>query len=618
MVKMNGNEYRIGDGEPTFIVKYNKAIPLKDLATSTSIALGEAYMDGALEIQGDLYNALDHFLGQTGNFSTDETALKKLIHTSVPKKNQKKEVSSHYDIGNDFYKLWLDETMSYSCGYFKNAGDTLYQAQMNKVDYILKKLYLKEGMTLLDPAAGSGSLLIKATDEAPVDASGDSIVTIFGQEKDTATAGLARMHLILHQKGTGEIAKGNTLVNPAFTTEFGLGQYDFIVMNPPFSDKSWSDGIKLNDDEYKRFDGYGTPPEKNGDYAWFLHVLKSLNADGKAGIVMPHGVLFRGNAEEDIRKAILNKRYIKGIVSLPANLFYGTGIPVCIVIIDKENTDEREGVFIIDASRGFKKDRNKNRLREQDIEKIVRTFTTGEEIPGYSRLVKYTDILENNGGNLNVPRYIQKIDDTLPQNIAAHLKGGIPGTDIESLKRLWDISPELKQEIITCIDTKHDIYNLALPSGEIEGVIGADAKIVAEKAKEAETIFSTWRAAVKDMLLGINADTNPKELIRTIAMMLLKQYEQARLLDNYDVYDCLLNYWNAKVQDRGLLFRLFPRFRFFALFLFRFQCGGILGKGDLFAASRLFFQLVSGRGGRVVDDTVKIIVVLLDSVLDVL
>ena len=172
MVKMNGNEYRIGDGEPTFIVKYNKAIPLKDLATSTSIALGEAYMDGALEIQGDLYNALDHFLGQTGNFSTDETALKKLIHTSVSKKNQKKEVSSHYDIGNDFYNLWLDETMSYSCGYFKNAGDTLYQAQVNKVDYILKKLYLKEGMTLLDIGCGWGYLLIEAAKKYKIHGTG--------------------------------------------------------------------------------------------------------------------------------------------------------------------------------------------------------------------------------------------------------------------------------------------------------------------------------------------------------------------------------------------------------------------------------------------------------------
>lgn len=404
--------------------------------------------------------------------------------------------------------------------------------------------------TLYDPAAGSGSLLIRAADEAPVDDNGDSIVTIFGQEKDHATAGLAKMNLILHQKGTGEIKRGNTLVDPAFTDDFGeLKKFDFIVMNPPFSDKSWSDGIKTSEDKYKRFDGYGIPPEKNGDYAWFLHVLKSLDSNGKAGIIMPHGVLFRGNAEETIRIKVLEKRYIKDIVSLPANLFYGTGIPACIVIIDKENAETRDGIFLIDASRGFKKDGNKNRLREQDIEKIVQTFTNQLEISGYSRFVKYEEVLEQNAGNLNVPRYIQKIDDTLPQNIAAHLKGGIPGTDIESLKRLWDISPALKQKIFTCVDEAHDVYNLALPSGEIEGVIGLDASILAEKQKETDVIFTQWRDLVKGILLGIESETNPKELIRTIAVMLLNAYESARLLDNYDVYDCLLNYWNAKLQD---------------------------------------------------------------------
>lgn len=404
--------------------------------------------------------------------------------------------------------------------------------------------------TLYDPAAGSGSLLIRAADEAPVDENSDSIVTIFGQEKDHATAGLAKMNLILHQKGTGEIKRGNTLVDPAFTDDFGeLKKFDFIVMNPPFSDKSWSDGIKTSEDKYKRFDGYGIPPEKNGDYAWFLHVLKSLDSNGKAGIIMPHGVLFRGNAEETIRIKVLEKRYIKGIVSLPANLFYGTGIPACIVIIDKENAETRDGIFLIDASRGFKKDGNKNRLREQDIEKIVQTFTNQLEIFGYSRFVKYEEVLEQNAGNLNVPRYIQKIDDKLPQNIAAHLKGGIPGTDIESLKRLWDISPALKQEIFTCVDEAHEVYNLALPSGEIEGVIGQDASILAEKQKETDAIFTQWRDSVKDILLGIESETNPKELIRTIAVMLLNAYESAQLLDNYDVYDCLLNYWNAKLQD---------------------------------------------------------------------
>lgn len=404
--------------------------------------------------------------------------------------------------------------------------------------------------TLYDPAAGSGSLLIRAADEAPVDENGDSIVTIFGQEKYPDTAGLAKMNFILHNKGTGEIKSGNTLSTPQYLDEFNeLKKFDFIVMNPPFSDKSWTDGIKPSEDKYKRFDGYSIPPEKNGDYAWFLHVLKSLDSNGKAGIVMPHGVLFRGNAEETIRIEVLKKKYIKGIVSLPQNLFYGTGIPACIIIIDKEDAETREGIFLIDASRGFKKDGSKNRLREQDIEKIVQTFINREEIPGYSCFVKYSDVLEKNGGNLNIPRYIQKIDDTLPQNIAAHLKGGIPGTDVDSLKKLWSIAPALKQEIFNCIDEVHNIYTLALASGEIEGVISQDERILAEKQHETKVIFEQWKAKVKDILLGIDADTNPKELIRMIAAMLRLAYEQARLLDNYDVYDCLLNYWNAKLQD---------------------------------------------------------------------
>lgn len=161
-VVINGKKYQIGEGEPVFTVIFHKEIPLSALTTSTSIALGEAYMNRDLEIEGNLYYALDHFLGQMGKFSTDESALKKIMHSSTAKKNQQKEVQSHYDIGNDFYKLWLDETMSYSCGYFLHEEDTLYQAQMNKVDYILKKLYLKEGMTLLDIDCGWGFLLIEA------------------------------------------------------------------------------------------------------------------------------------------------------------------------------------------------------------------------------------------------------------------------------------------------------------------------------------------------------------------------------------------------------------------------------------------------------------------------
>ncbi|MGF0040288.1 N-6 DNA methylase [Peptoniphilaceae bacterium SGI.131] len=402
--------------------------------------------------------------------------------------------------------------------------------------------------TLHDPAAGSGSLLIRAADEAPVDSNGDSIVTIYGQEKYPDTAGLAKMNFILHNKGTGEIHSDNTLAMPYYTDFGELRKFDFIVMNPPFSDKDWSDGIKADEDIYHRFDGYGIPPEKNGDYAWFLHVLKALNDNGKAGIILPHGVLFRGNAEETIRKEILKRRYIKGIVGLPSNLFYGTGIPACIIVIDKEGADQREGLFMIDASDGFKKDGDKNRLREQDIEKIVQVFTNNIEIKGYSRFITYREIIEEHDGNLNVPRYISKINKTLPQNISAHLDGGIPIGDIDSVTKLWNISNDLKEEIFIKRDSS-SVYDLKVDTDKIENLIFDDEKIKEEITRETEEIFNLWKNDLEGKFKDIDKETDPKVFIRELGFSILKTYEEAKLLDNYEVYDFLLNYWNEKLQD---------------------------------------------------------------------
>ncbi|OXZ29642.1 N-6 DNA methylase [Finegoldia magna] len=403
--------------------------------------------------------------------------------------------------------------------------------------------------TLHDPAAGSGSLLIRAADEAPVDSNGDSIVTIYGQEKYSDTAGLAKMNFILHNKGTGEVHSDNTLSAPYYTDDFGeLRKFDFIVMNPPFSDKDWSDGIKADEDTYHRFDGYGIPPEKNGDYAWFLHVLKALNENGKAGIILPHGVLFRGNAEETIRKEILKRKYIKGIVGLPSNLFFGTGIPACIIIIDKENADKREGLFMIDASDGFKKDGDKNRLREQDIEKIVQVFTNKTEIKGYSRFITYNEIIEDNNANLNVPRYISKINKNLPQNINSHLNGGIPEKDIASMERLWNISSELRNKIFEKRENAN-VYDLKVEPDSIEDLIFEDEKIKEVIQQETIDIFNTWKQQSESVLKNIDKTIIPKKLIRKIGFSILKAYEKSKLLDNYDAYDFLLNYWNEKMQD---------------------------------------------------------------------
>ncbi|MCT7779746.1 MAG: type I restriction-modification system subunit M [Lactobacillus iners] len=461
----------------------------------------------------------------------------------------KSNMASGDDIIGDAYEYFM---MKFAQESGKSKGQFYTPSEVSRtiarligignIDVSVQRHYM-----LHDPAAGSGSLLIRAADEAPNRADGNSIVDIYGQEKYTDTAGLAKMNFILHNKATGEIKAANTLSDPQYIDEFGeLTKFDFIVMNPPFSDKDWTDGIKVSEDKFKRFDGYGAiPPEKNGDYAWFLHVLKALKPTGKAGIILPHGILFRGNAEETIRKAIIKKKWIKGIVSLPANLFYGTGIPACIIVVDKENADKREGIFFIDASDGYKKDGNKNRLREQDIEKIVQTFNNRTEIKGYSRFVSFEEI-EKNDGNLNVPRYIQKIDNSLPQSIESHLNGGIPKFDIDSLEKLWSVSPELKKKLFKVKDAEHDICELNVAPDATEEVIAEDQDIIKETNIELNSSFAKWQKIAQEKLLTINQDTAPKELIRELGFAMLKSYAEAKILDNYDVYDVLLNYWNEK------------------------------------------------------------------------
>jgi type I restriction enzyme M protein len=249
--------------------------------------------------------------------------------------------------------------------------------------------------TIYDPTCGSGSLLLKAHDEAPYD------LTIYGQEKDVATRALAKMNMVLHNCPTAEIWRDNTLSNPHFiNNDGGLKTFDFVVANPPFSDKAWGTGLDPANDQFKRF-ADGVPPAKNGDYAYLLQVIASLKTAGKGAIILPHGVLFRGNTEAEIRKRIVKKGYIKGIIGLPANLFYGTSIPACIVVLDKENAHARSGIFMINASKGFVKDGNKNRLRAQDLHKIVDAFTKQLMIDRYSRMVP----LEESGSTISTSTF---------------------------------------------------------------------------------------------------------------------------------------------------------------------------------------------------------------------
>lgn len=396
--------------------------------------------------------------------------------------------------------------------------------------------------TAYDPTCGSGSLLLKVADQA------GRHITLEGQEKDVTTAGLARMNMILHDFPTASVLSGDTLVAPKFKNGEQLRTYDYVVANPPFSDKSWSNGLTPSEDRYQRFE-WGSPPKKQGDYAYLLHLIRSMKSTGKGACILPHGVLFRGNAEARIREQLVRSGILKAIIGLPANLFYGTGIPACILVLDKDNAAARKGVFMIEASKGFIKDGAKNRLRDQDIRKIVDTFARQLEVPRYARMVPFSEISDpKNGYNLNLPRYIDSSEPEDIQDLEAHLRGGIPQRDIDALDGYWAIMPALKAALFK--PSGRDGY-ADLRTDDVKSVILEHEQFKTFK-ETIETLFADWWAKTEPSLTGFAADepsSHPKLLVETLTESLLSAFSKAPLLDQYDVYQHAMDYWTETMQD---------------------------------------------------------------------
>jgi len=361
-----------------------------------------------------------------------------------------------------------------------------------------------------------------------------------------ATASLAKMNMILHANPTAEIWHDNTLSHPHFKNDNALKTFDFAVANPPFSAKAWSNGFDPANDRYDRF-SYGIPPAKNGDYAFLLHLIRSLKSKGKGAIILPHGVLFRGNVEAEIRKNIVRNGFIKGIIGLPANLFYGTGIPACIIVVDKENADNpQKGIFMIDASKGFVKDGNKNRLREQDIHKIVDVFNKQTEVPKYARMVPVAEI-EQNEYNLNIPRYIDSQEPEDRQDIEAHLLGDIPRQDIDDLDEYWHVCPALKDALFTK-SSRYGYLKLKISEAEIKHTIFAHPEFVSY-IQAVNTAFRDWQKVNAPILERVGIGTKPKTVIRKLSESILLSFADINLVDKYDVYQHLMSYWLETMQD---------------------------------------------------------------------
>ena len=426
--KYKGNEERIAkslkrekfvlDERCTFdyLLKHKEAPNIGEIINK---ALERIEEDNREKLEGIFRNVDFNSETKLGGTKERNAILKHLLEDFA---NEKLDLRPSMLEGNDV----IGDAYEYLISHFasdagKKGGEFFTPSAVSTL--LAKLVQAHEGDRIYDPTCGSGSLLIKASKEV-----GNENFAIYGQEKNGQTHALCKMNMFLHEINDANIAWGDTLRNPLHIENDHLMKFDVVVANPPFSLDKWG-AEDLADDKYGRFK-YGLPPKSKGDYAFVEHMIASLNAEGRMGVVLPHGVLFRGASEGKIRKGIIDDNLLDAVIGLPANLFFGTGIPATILIFKKgrENTD----VLFIDASREFDKEKNQNTLNDTHIKKILDTYHQRKEIEKYSHIATYEEIQENDY-NLNIPRYVDTFEEEEPVDIEA------------TKKRITEIEAELSE-----------------------------------------------------------------------------------------------------------------------------------------------------------------------------
>lgn len=449
----------------------------------------------------------------------------------------------------------LGDAYEYLIGQFamesgKKAGEFYTPRQVSEVmaQIAAKTSNIK---SIYDPAVGSGSLLLTVGKHLEKDVQRE--LSYYGQEKNTATYNLTRMNLLLHgvrpEKMT--IKNGDTLSHdwPEDPERPNEGvQFDAVVMNPPYSVKNWNKaGLKVSD---PRFEVAGVlPPDSKGDFAFLLHGLYHLSTHGTMAIVLPHGVLFRGSSEGEIRKRLLEKNYVDTIIGLPSNLFTNTGIPVIVMIL-KKNREIGEPVLIIDSSKNFIKVGKQNVLQEKDIAKIVDTYVDRREEKGYSHLASRSEILENEY-NLNIPRYVEAVDEEIPQDVDAHLYGGLPKHNVEQLEVLKSIVPDIVDNALNAI--RPNYVELVKSVDEVSNEVLNDVRVINKKAeiKDAvEKFVEKWW----EQLRTVNSDTNLSKLMEEMLVEIKEILSAFEYVNVYDGYQIIAEIWKkALLHDSEVI-----------------------------------------------------------------
>lgn len=463
------------------------------------------------------------------------------------------------DLIGDAYE-YLMRKFAQASGKSKGQFYTPAEASRLAAALIDIKSDTRSNISIYDMTCGSGSLLLRAAHESNAE-----FTYLYGQEIDIATLHMAEMNMILHgMAGFHDLKNGDTINNPlhkdANQPDTKLMTFDYCVANPPYSVKNWRKSAKETDDYGRWNKKIGIAPDSKGDFAFLMHMVKSMKPTGKGSCFLPHGVLFRGKMEKQadgtwkgepeamIRKYLVEQHLISGIIGLPANIFYGTGIPTCIIVIDKAAAHNSKGIFMIDAKDGFRKDGDKNRLREQDIRHVCDVWNAKMDVPHYAKMVSWEEIIAN-CYNLNLTRYVVPEDKEPKQDLFAHLHGGIPQADVEAMTTLWRLCPSLETDLFMPSANAGYVQFTERAKTNLDTTIQQNVSYKKQKADYLSTV-TKWEEHMRDELPGICIDCTPKALIDSWGNDILDIFRGCKsLVNEYDVYDELCKYWDETMQD---------------------------------------------------------------------
>lgn len=499
------------------------------------------------KVFSDIFDTLQKGISDLGTTATEQTkAIRALIEliNEIPT-----DGSQGYDVLGFIYEYLIS---NFAANAGKKAGEfyTPHEISVLMSEIISNHLKDNENISIYDPTSGSGSLLINIGNSVSKYATDKNNVEYFAQEKIKATYNLTRMNLIMRGILPNNITvrNGDTLESdwPYFDDADPENTYnplyvDAVVSNPPYSQK-WDPANKEVD---PRFSRYGVAPKSKADYAFLLHDLYHIKPNGIVTIVLPHGVLFRGGEEREIRKNLIENNKIDAIIGLPADIFFGTGIPTLIMVL-KQNRENND-ILIIDASKGYIKDGKKNKLRACDIKKITDTYIKRINIDKFSRKVSKTEIVANEY-NLNIPRYVDSSERAESWDIYASMFGGIPTSEIDEFKDYWNAFPKLKEALL---DKTNDSY-YSLKSEKIKENVNECEEIIKFK-NDFSVAFSTFEEYLKNRLIDNMLQVNISKEENKISDVIFNNLKSIPLIDKYEAYQLLDDEWNEISVDLEMI-----------------------------------------------------------------